>query len=397
MPDLTVRLDYPLDCQGLGQIIYSASFIDPAVADVDYADGTWTFTLEAPVAEERLRAGLDTLVERYADVVPDSVTPVFAMDAPEGTDWPERPAFGGANDPMQQIHPGLFIWREPVSTMLRFLDDMVLARFAKPFGAFEEIYPNCIPVDGLGKANHFSSFPEHLHFLAHLPNDLEVLDTFAENARGVTEWKDVELPGTTRARLVNNPSTCYHCYSARRGSSIEENTALTVVTKCHRFEAANHKEYGRLLEFSMREVVFLGDPDYVRACRAETLERVERLAKDWTLYGELVASNDPFFTNDYKAKSAQQHRLAMKMEYRMLIPGAAKHLAMMSSNLHGPTFSKAFGITMGGRLINTGCLGFGLERLALAILAQHGEDPAAWPRGLREDYEAWCAKDPLKG
>lgn len=397
MPDTIVRVEYPLDCQGIGQIIYSSSFIDPAVIDVDYADGVWTFTLEAPVAEERLRKGLDTLVERYADVVPDDVTPVFAMEAEDGKTWPERPTFGGAHDPIQQIHPGLFIWREPVATLLRFLDDMVLQRFAKPFGAHEEIYPNCIPVDGLGKANHFSSFPEHLHFLAHLPNDLEVLDAFAENAKGVTEWKDIELPGATRPKLVNNPSTCYHCYSARRGSTIEENTALTVVTKCHRFESANHKEYGRLLEFSMREVVFLGEPDYVRATRAETLERVEQLATDWKLYGELVASNDPFFTNDYKAKSAQQHRLAMKMEYRMLIPGKDKRLAMMSSNLHGPTFSKAFGITMGGRLINTGCLGFGLERLALAILAQHGYDPAGWPEGLREDYEAWCKNDPLKG
>ncbi|WP_461209671.1 class-II aminoacyl-tRNA synthetase family protein [Desulfocurvus sp. DL9XJH121] len=398
MPDaITVRVQRPFAGHGLGQVIYSASFIDPAVTDVAYEDGTWIFTLDAPVAEEKLLGGLETLVGRYQDVVPDTVTPVFAVTPPEDAVWPARPASGGGTAPIQEIHPGLFIWREPVSVLLRFLDDMVLRRFARFFGASEEIYPNCIPVDGLGRANHFSSFPEHLHFLAHLPQDLEILDEFAENAKGVTSWNKVDIPAPAQARLVNNPSTCYHCYAARENTTLEANTALTVITKCHRFEAANHKEYGRLLEFSMREVVFLGEPDYIRDCRAKTLDLVQALAEDWTLYGELTASNDPFFTNDYKAKSAQQHRLAMKMEYRMLIPGKDKRLAIMSSNLHGPTFSKAFNITMGGRLINTGCLGFGLERLALAILAQHGMDPAAWPRGLREDYEAWRSGDPLQG
>lgn len=396
MPEpITLRIERPVGGCGLGQVIYSAAFIDPAVRDVDYDQGVWTFTLDAPVAAERLLQGLEKLVQRYGDAVADSVTPIFALEPPADRAWPARPVFGGAHAPIQEIHPGLFIWREPASTLLRFLDHMVLVRFARAFGAREEVYPNCIPADGLGRANHFSSFPEHLHFLAHLPQDLDVLDAFAEDARSVTEWSQVELPGTTRARLVNNPSTCYHCYSARRDSTIEQNTALTVVTKCHRYEAANHKEYGRLLEFSMREVVFLGEPDYVRACRARTLEEVQRLAEDWSLYGELVASNDPFFTSDFKAKSAQQHRLAMKVEYRMLIPGQAKKLAIMSSNLHGPTFSKAFHITMDGRLINTGCLGFGLERLALAILAQHGQDPAAWPAGLQKDFAAWRRTDPL--
>ena len=68
---------------------------------------------------------------------------------------------------------------------------------------------------------------------------------------------------------------------------------------------------------------------------------------------------------------------------------------MLSSNLHGPTFSKAFAIQQRGRPINTGCIGFGYERLALVIHAQHGADPAKWPARLAQEYANWCAHDPL--
>ena len=102
-----------------------------------------------------------------------------------------------------------------------------------------------------------------------------------------------------------------------------------------------------------------------------------------------------FADRELYEEAAELFRLALKFEYRMVIPGKARKLAVMSSNLHGPTFSKAFNIRNNGRVINTGCLGFGLERLALAIVAQHGIDPAGWPEGLAGEYDTWRRRDPL--
>lgn len=84
----------------------------------------------------------------------------------------------------------------------------------------------------------------------------------------------------------------------------------------------------------------------------------------------------------------------MKYEYRALLP-PHRPISVLSSNLHGPNFSKAFSITQAGRPINTGCIGFGHERLALAIIAQHGSDPARWPQVLGRAYAAWRANDSL--
>ncbi len=385
--EVAVRVAVPP--AGISQVLYAAAFIDPAVRHVALRDDTWVFSLAAPVSEQRLTSGLARIVERFQHALADDAEPIFQLqpDAP----LPARPPAPAC----REIHPGLFVYGAPVSTMLRFLDHALLTRFAQPFRAVEEVYPNCIPADSLSAAHHLGSFPEHLHFLTHLREDLDLLDDFSERARATADTVVPELSDVSRLQLVQNPSTCYHCYAARRDGSIESDTAITAVTRCHRFEAANHDQFGRLLEFTLREVIFLGTPDYVRATRERCLELIRTLATDWQLYGELAAANDPFFSADFAVKATQQRRLAMKFEYRMTIPGQTRQLAVMSSNLHGPTFSKAFNIKRRGRVINSGCLGFGMERLALAIIAQHGSDPTQWPSGLAQDYAAWQTTNPL--
>lgn len=396
---IEVALDVAVPDVGVGQVLYAAAFIHPAVQSVKVVDGRWVFKLNEAAATEDLDRSLRVLIDRFSSVEDQAEDPAFSLPLPEGL-VEARTQMGGVCDENglaleQEVYPGLYVYREPISSMLRFLDDAVIRRFGQPFNAREESYPNAIPLESLGKAHHFSSFPEHLHFLTHLRQDLGVLDTFASRARDEGSTVRPESSEVSAIQLVQNPSTCYHCYAARAKTDIGADTAVTALTKCHRFEAANHADFGRLLEFSLREVIFLGGPDYVRNAREETLERMEQLAKDWQLYGELISSNDPFFTSDYHTKAEHQRRLAMKFEYRAAIPGAAKGLAVMSSNLHGPTFSKAFDIKQQRRPINTGCLGFGLERLALAILAQHGRDPNAWPEMLAQDYAQWREMDPL--
>ena len=392
---IRLRVDLPVPAHGADQVTYGAAFIHGAIVAVDRDAEGWRFTLAREVDPALLRAGLETLIARFAAPPPPAPVAEFRLDPPGDL------AGAGALDELREagivhrVHPGLYVFREPVSTLIRFLDAAILARFARPFGAREEAYPNCIPLPALGRADHLASFPEHLHFLTHLTQDLAVLDGFAERARTEGAAVAPALGEASGFELVHNPSTCYHCYAARTDTEVPDNMAVTALAKCHRFEAANHRETGRLLEFSLREVIFLGDGGYIRETRARTLDLVKELARDWRLYGVLEASNDPFFTTDYEVKAAHQRRMAMKVEYRATLPGIAKGLAVMSSNLHGPSFGKAFNMTRSGRPIQTGCLGFGHERLALALIAQHGAERTAWPGPLAEEFAAWQAHDPI--
>jgi hypothetical protein len=373
------------------QCLYAAAFLVPGVTDVRYEAPVWRFELDQPVDTALLTDRLAKLVARFGNP-PVAPREVFRNDPPAGASLPGLPAELSFAQP---IALGLNVYSAEFARLVRFLDAEIVRRFAAEFHPREESYPNVIPLESLWQANHLVGFPEHLHLLTHLLEDVDALDSFVERARRFRVDK-VEPNETAVApmRLAANPSTCYHCYAVRAHSDIGADLAVTAVTKCHRFEAINHREPGRLLEFTMREVIFLGSPDYVRVTRERSLALVEQIVRAWGLYGALVTANDPFFSADFASKASQQHRLAMKYEYRALLP-PHRPISVLSSNLHGPTFSKAFSITQGGRPINTGCIGFGHERLALAIVAQHGGDPARWPQALGDAYAAWRANDPL--
>ncbi len=57
----------------------------------------------------------------------------------------------------------------------------------------------------------------------------------------------------------------------------------------------------------------------------------------------------------------------------------------MSFNYHIGPIRPCMAIAHGGRrAAHTGCVGFGIERLTLALLRHHGFDLAKWPRRVRD-------------
>jgi seryl-tRNA synthetase len=58
--------------------------------------------------------------------------------------------------------------------------------------------------------------------------------------------------------------------------------------------------------------------------------------------------------------------------------------ACVSLNYHQDHFASRFGIrTASGALAHSACIGFGMERIALALFKKHGLDPASWPPSVR--------------
>jgi seryl-tRNA synthetase len=70
----------------------------------------------------------------------------------------------------------------------------------------------------------------------------------------------------------------------------------------------------------------------------------------------------------------------------LLVPIASpKPTAVASFNFHQEHFGSAFGIQLqDGRVASTACLGFGLERITLALLRAHGMVHSDWPTKVRE-------------
>lgn len=393
MKEMNIDVSH-LNADAIGQLAYAAYFVDENIADVRHADGRLTLQHASHRADEELVGKVQKLIERFSSADFEFAENVI-FDNPVQTPYRDNIVMELRDKKViKELEAGLYTFREPFVTLLQFFDQTFVKRIGGAFGAREEYYPVIIHGETLDKTNHFTSFPEHVHFVTHLREDLDVIEQFANDVRAAGGWKDkppADMTGTMiQPKFTINPATCYHCYEGLQGELLEgDGMAVTAVSKVHRYESKNHREFGRLLDFTMREVIFVGKPDYVKVNRQRSIELLQELVTEWEMDCYIENANDPFFTNDFQVKANFQRQQAMKYELRMRVPYLQKSLSVSSSNFHSTTFGSAFGIKTGKRPAVTGCMAFGLERWVFAFLAQYGLDASRWPARLRADFEGW--------
>jgi hypothetical protein len=273
-----------------------------------------------------------------------------------------------------------------------FIDAKVEAVFVRCFQAEREFYPATILCRTLDRIHHFTSFPEHVDFVAHLKGDLAVLNEFSTECRE-QGWS----PALHKGRMGENdfaicPSCCYHCYEGMENWQLgPPGRCTTMAVPCHRYEGANHRTMSRLRSFTQRDVVWVGHPRFVVEGRAKAEELIVKWAKEWEFVGSFETSNDMFFTQDYAVKASFQRQQEAKKELRLFIPVEKQSISVFSSNFHGVTFGKAFNITVGGRPATSACVGWGYERWVYAIFSQFGFNINQWPARLREEFTSYRA------
>ncbi len=82
--------------------------------------------------------------------------------------------------------------------------------------------------------------------------------------------------------------------------------------------------------------------------------------------------------------AASQREQQLKFEVLTQIAGP-EPTAVASFNYHQDHFASAYGIELAdGGSAHTACLGFGLERITIALFATHGFDIQAWPAEVGE-------------
>ena len=371
---------------------YAAWFVDEHIERVELEGSALVVGFADQVDPGAIQAKLERLAARFARMEEFESRELFRT----GTARPVGEPYGDlvARGWVVELGRGQVALRGLALDLLEFFDDAFVRRVGGPANARREYYPGVMATDRLNRTNHFSSFPEHVQFVTHLREDLDVLDQFARELRDAGGWTPEVLDRLVRPMaspvVALNPAVCYHCYAAAENTQIEgDGFVVTARSRCHRYESGNHRSLARLLDFTMREVIYVGRPDFVKRHREAGVQLVRELVEHWGLASWLETANDPFFTNDFEVKAAFQRQNDMKYELRM--PLVSGSLAAASSNFHSVTFGKAFNILSKNRPVCTGCTAFGLERWIYGAFSQVGLEPAAWPEGLRADFERWRA------
>jgi seryl-tRNA synthetase len=188
----------------------------------------------------------------------------------------------------------------------------------------------------------------------------------------------------TATDLVMAPAACYAVYpvAAARGRVPARGWMFDVSSTCFRREPS--LDPARLQLFRMREYVCLGTPAQATGFRDRWMERGADFATRLHLPYTIAVANDPFFGRAGRMLSSSQRD--QKLKYELLVPVHydAPPTACLSFNDHHDHFGQIWDMRgADGAVAHSACVGFGLERLTLALLVHHGFLPDAWPQPVR--------------
>jgi seryl-tRNA synthetase len=196
-----------------------------------------------------------------------------------------------------------------------------------------------------------------------------------------TDWTG----GQAASEIVLTPAACYPLYpvAAARGALPEGGLLFDLQSYCFRHEPS--LEPTRMQMFRMREYVRMGSPDQVLAFRELWLERGTAMMRELGLPIAVDPANDPFFGRAGRMLANNQRAQGLKFELNVPVNSEDKPTACLSFNYHQDHFGTIWDIRQAdGEVAHTACVGFGLERITLALLRHHGLDIEAWPDVVRD-------------
>jgi seryl-tRNA synthetase len=280
------------------------------------------------------------------------------------------------------FHPmgvdGVYARSQQYEDVVQALQALISRR--RPAGAEVLRFPPVMSRRQLEKQGYLNSFPQLLGCVCCLHGSEAEIGAAVEGANSGADW----TLQTTSADLVLSPAACYPVYplAAERGPVPDGGLLFDVAADCFRHEPSN--DIDRFQSFRMREFVCIGTPARVATFRDEWMVNAVSLAADLGLPQEIDRASDPFFGRVGQLMAANQVEQALKFE--LLIPVRSKGgpTACMSFNYHRDHFGKTWRLVEeSGETAHSGCVAFGIDRLAVALFANHGTQTVDWPESVR--------------
>ncbi|HIJ84667.1 MAG: AA TRNA LIGASE II protein [Magnetococcales bacterium] len=307
-------------------------------------------------------------------------------------DWMDQPVFSN-EDPTEallreghvtQTGDGLFSLGPLVASLCRYFEGQ-LFRLGFAQGGHLYRFPAMIPSGFLEKIQYFKNFPHSLSFVAHLQEDMEIIERFAKET--VCNQGTLTIPEGSFAKIQNllSPTVCHNFYLMLANKVMTRSPMIaTAQGHCFRYESINMHSLERLWNFTMWEVIFVGSSQQVKDCLIQAGQKTSRWLQGLGMAYRLENANDPFFIREFGTQAGFQQIYDLKYEYRALLPFKNGTLSIGSRNYHMDFFGRSCQITLpDGSPAHSGCIGVGLERLAFAFLAQFGTNPALWPESIK--------------
>ena len=269
--------------------------------------------------------------------------------------------------------------RGPVfEQVLRQFDDYV-SRVAAPDLATRMSFPPCLDRKVLERSEYLDSFPQLAGTIFSFTGNDAQHKELSENVHEGRPWTHLQ----TMTAVCLTPAACYPVYPSFTGTLPEGGRLVDMQNWVFRHEPS--PEPTRMQSFRVREFVRVGTPDVVVAWRDLWLQRGLEILTSLGLPARAEVASDPFFGRGGRMLAANQREQQLKFEIVVPVIWQEKPTAVCSFNYHQDHFGKLFEIqNPDGETAHTACLGFGLERIVMALFRTHGMQLADWPASVRE-------------
>ncbi|RKA27960.1 Amino acid--[acyl-carrier-protein] ligase 1 [Listeria monocytogenes] len=222
------------------------------------------------------------------------------------------------------------------------IDETLLKLFS--FLNFQEMsFPNLISESILEKIDYINSFGKYLF--------------------NVSQEQD-----SNGQKNYLTPAACLHIYPfiANNRVLMNESMFFTTRNRCFRNEV-DCNEFIRKKEFEMREFIIFSESnkDIVKL-RHEMMMKFAAYLDELQIEYSIELATDHFSDPDNKLKLFQE---IGKTKYEFVVSYENISYSIASFNLHGDHFTNNFSIKTSDEVeLNSGCVAFGLDRLAYTLL-----------------------------
>jgi seryl-tRNA synthetase len=236
----------------------------------------------------------------------------------------------------------------------------------------------------LEKSGYLSSFPNLLGCVCALHGSESFIRTAADRLGTGGDWTQ----DLSASDLVLSPAACYPVYPIAAARGVLPASGLQFDIEADVFRREPSMSLDRLQSFRMREFVRISTAEEILEFRERWMARAPKIAAELALPHTLDVANDPFFGRVGQVLAVSQRQQALKFELLIPYHSQAKPTACMSFNYHQQHFGQVWGIRDArGAYAHTSCVAFGIDRLVVALFAQHGLDPGRWPAIVRRSLE----------
>jgi len=280
---------------------------------------------------------------------------------------------------LQTSVPGIYGRGEGFEDVCERVGEMV-TRAGAPEKPEQVRFPPVIPRRDLETVGYLKSFPHLAGSIFGFEGSEGQAAEQYDRACKHEDWSEFQ----SMTELVLTPAACYPVYPeiASRGKLAAGGVTVDAGS-AYVFRHEPSGDPARMQMFHQREIVRIGEPETVIAWRDLWRERAMSLLRQVGLDASFAVATDPFFGRAGRMLAASQREQELKFEVVVQIAGP-EPTAVASFNYHQDHFTSAYGIELAnGTEAHTACLGFGVERITLALFRAHGLDLETWPTEVR--------------